>query len=85
MGFHFPEDERFPVWKITFLQCLVAGTFFLLLFGYWRLQIARHHEYLEQAERNRIRNLPVIAPRGRILDRDKSRGRKNSLASNPSS
>jgi penicillin-binding protein 2 len=62
MGFHFPEDERFPVWKITFLQCLVAGTFFLLLFGYWRLQIARHHEYLEQAERNRI-----LDREGRVL------------------
>jgi len=70
MGFRFPEDERFPAWKITFLQYLVAGSFFFLLFGYWRLQIAHHREYLEQAERNRIRNLPVIAPRGRILDRE---------------
>jgi penicillin-binding protein 2 len=70
MGFRFPEDERFPAWKITFLQYLVAGTFFLLLFGYWRLQIAHHHEYVVKAERNRIRNLPVIAPRGRILDRE---------------
>jgi penicillin-binding protein 2 len=41
-----------------------------LLVGYWRLQIGQHQQYLDQAERNRIRNLPVIAPRGRILDRD---------------
>ena len=38
--------------------------------GYWRLQIGQHREYLDLAERNRIRNLPIIAPRGRILDRD---------------
>ena len=38
--------------------------------GYWRLQIGQHREYLDLAERNRIRSLPVIAPRGRILDRD---------------
>ena len=69
MQFHFPQDDRFAGWKIPFLQYLVAGAFFVLLVGYWRIQIGQHHLYLDQAERNRIRNLPVIAPRGRILDR----------------
>ena len=41
-----------------------------LLGGYWRLQIHQHQKYAEEADRNRIRNLPVIAPRGRILDRE---------------
>ncbi len=40
-----------------------------MLAGYWRLQITEHRHYLEESERNRIRNLPIIAPRGRILDR----------------
>jgi len=70
MHFHFPQDDRFASWKIPFLQYVVAGSFLLLLLGYWRLQIAQHHLYSEQAERNRTRNLPVIAPRGRILDRE---------------
>jgi len=70
MHFHFPQDDRFAGWKIPFLQYLVAAAFLLLLVGYWRLQIGQHHLYLEQAERNRTRNLPVIAPRGRILDRE---------------
>jgi penicillin-binding protein 2 len=70
MEFRFPEDERFPAWKIAFLQCVIAATFLGLLFGYWRLQIGQHRQYLQQAERNRIRNLPIIAPRGRILDRE---------------
>lgn len=70
MVLRLPDDDRSPVWRISFLQYLIAGTFLFLLFGYWRLQIAHHREYLDQAERNRIRNLPVIAPRGRILDRD---------------
>src|SRR5438445_1910082 len=64
------EDERFPAWKITALQCLVAVTFLVLLTGYWRIEIGQHRLYLNQAERNRIRNLPIIAPRGRILDRN---------------
>jgi len=70
MPARFPEEERLAVWKIAFLQCTVAVTFLVLLIGYWRLQIGQHHAYLELAEKNRIRNLPVIAPRGRILDRE---------------
>jgi penicillin-binding protein 2 len=69
MQFHFPQDDRFAGWKIPFLQYLVGAAFCLLLVGYWRLQIGQHNQYLDQAERNRIRNLPIIAPRGRILDR----------------
>src|SRR5437773_247889 len=70
MEFRFSEDERFPAWKITVLQYFIVSTLLVLLIGYWRLQIGQHRVYLEQAERNRIRNLPVIAPRGRILDRE---------------
>src|SRR5208337_4456359 len=70
MEVRFPSDERPPAWKIAFLQYVIAATFLGLLAGYWRLQIGQHQQYLDLAERNRIRNLPVIAPRGRILDRD---------------
>jgi len=70
MQFHFPQDDRFAGWKIPFIEYLVAASFCFLLFGYWRLQIRQHNLYLDQAERNRIRNLPIIAPRGRILDRE---------------
>ena len=69
MEFRFPEDERFPAWKITFFQCAVAVTFLVLLVGYWRLQVGQHSQYVKRAEHNRVRTLPVIAPRGRILDR----------------
>jgi len=70
MQLRFPEDERFPAWKIAFLQYVIAATFLVLLLGYWRLQIGQHRQYLVKAERNRVRNLPIIAPRGRILDRE---------------
>jgi penicillin-binding protein 2 len=64
------EDERFPAWKIAFLQCLVTAVFAVMVFGYWRIQIGKHGYYRELADRNRIRTLPIIAPRGRILDRE---------------
>jgi len=70
MEFRFPEDSRSENFRITIFQVLVAVSIFGLLIGYWRLQIGQHRLYEEAAERNRIRNLPVIAPRGRILDRE---------------
>src|SRR5579863_4690567 len=70
MQVRFPEDRRLPAWKISFLQYFIAATLLVLLWGYWRVQIGRHGFYQDEAERNRIRNLPVIAPRGRILDRE---------------
>jgi penicillin-binding protein 2 len=70
MEVRFPSDERLPAWKIAFLQYFIAACFLLLSVGYWRLQIGHHQQYLDLAERNRTRNLPVIAPRGRILDRE---------------
>ncbi len=69
MQFRFPEENRFPPWKISFLQYFMVAVFAVLLFGYWRLQVAEHAQYVQAAERNRIRELPIIAPRGRILDR----------------
>src|ERR1019366_258419 len=69
MEVRFPSEERPPAWKIAFLQYVIAATFLVLLVGYWRLQVGHHQEYADLAERNRIRNLPIIAPRGRILDR----------------
>jgi len=70
MEVQYQKDEQFPSWKYAFLQYVAVLAFVLLLVGYWRLQIGQHRWYLEQAERNRTRNLPVIAPRGRILDRE---------------
>jgi penicillin-binding protein 2 len=70
MEVRYPEQERLPTWKIAFFQYAIALTLLGLLVGYWRVQVGQHRFYVEQAERNRVRNLPVIAPRGRILDRE---------------
>lgn len=70
MDVRFPQEPRFPAWKIPFLQWVVILTALGLLGGYWRLQIAQHQKYVEESRRNRIRDLPIIAPRGRILARN---------------
>jgi penicillin-binding protein 2 len=42
----------------------------VLLIGFWKLQVIDADKYSSLAERNRVRYIPVIAPRGRMLDRD---------------
>src|ERR1700680_4298284 len=42
----------------------------LLLLGFWKLQVVDSDKYGQMAERNKIRSIPIIAPRGRMLDRD---------------
>jgi penicillin-binding protein 2 len=64
------DEHRLAAWKITTFQWSVCFVFLALLGGYWRLQVHQHQRYLDESDRNRIRNLPVIAPRGRILDRE---------------
>jgi penicillin-binding protein 2 len=41
----------------------------LLLLGFWKLQIINSDRYAQLAERNRVRSIPIIAPRGAMLDR----------------
>src|SRR5258707_2304808 len=42
----------------------------VLLLGFWKLQVIDSDRYGVMAERNRVRSIPIIAPRGRMLDRD---------------
>src|SRR6202795_1442049 len=49
---------------------VIVGMIGVLLLGFWKLQIIDSEKYSSMAERNRVRSIPVIAPRGRMLDRD---------------
>jgi penicillin-binding protein 2 len=64
------RDSKLPQGRLTFCTYAVVGIVCLLLFGFWKLQVLDVDYYGQLAERNRIRSIPVIAPRGRMLDRD---------------
>ena len=64
------RDTKFAQYKIAFVQYLTVAIFFVLASGFWRLQISQPDYYRELADQNRIKSLPVLAPRGRITDRD---------------
>jgi penicillin-binding protein 2 len=52
------------------VQYIIVGIFLLLTYGLWRLQVMNSDVYSSLAEKNRIRNVPILAPRGKLLDRE---------------
>ena len=42
----------------------------MLLVGFWKLQVVQTGHFADLAERNRVRTIPIIAPRGTMLDRE---------------
>lgn len=65
------DESKYAQGKIAVLQYLAMAIFLFLIIGYWNLQIRNEEMYSLKAERNRIKSLPIPAPRGKILDRDK--------------
>ena len=64
------DDAKFASGKIAFFQYLMVAIFLFLLTGFWDLQIRNPAMYQERAMQNSIKAIPVLAPRGKILDRD---------------
>ena len=56
--------------RIMVVLGAILVAFAILAFGFWRHQIAQSPYYRQLAERNRIRDLPLEAPRGNIYDRE---------------
>ncbi|HKV81619.1 MAG TPA: penicillin-binding protein 2 [Candidatus Sulfotelmatobacter sp.] len=66
----FGRDEKVPALRLTASQYIILGIFLILAYGLWRLQVMQSDYYSLAAERNHTRNVPVLAPRGKILDRE---------------
>ncbi|MCU1259667.1 MAG: peptidoglycan glycosyltransferase [Bryobacterales bacterium] len=64
------DDPKFASAKMAVFQYVTVGIFFVLIWSFWQLQVQQQEVYSEQAERNSIKSLPILAPRGKILDRD---------------
>jgi penicillin-binding protein 2 len=66
----FGHEEKVSPLRLTIVQYVVLFIFLLLAYGLWRLQVMHSDEYALLAEKNRVRNVPILAPRGKILDRE---------------
>jgi penicillin-binding protein 2 len=65
----FGREEKVSAIRLTAVQYIIVAIFLVLAYGLWSLQVMQSGKYSQLAEQNRIRNVPILAPRGKILDR----------------
>ncbi len=64
------RGEKVPTLKLAVVQYAVLALMLALAAGLWRLQILGAQNFKMLAEQNRIRKVPVLAPRGKLFDRE---------------
>ncbi len=64
------KAEKLPTGKLHSVQYLIALILAVLLVGLWRLQVVNSESFRSLAEANRIRKVPILAPRGKLFDRE---------------
>src|SRR5277367_6096635 len=64
------KAEKVSAGKLHATQYLVALILIILITGLWRLQVLGADNFRALAEANRIRKVPILAPRGRLFDRE---------------
>jgi len=66
----FNRGEKLSAFKSTAVQYGILVLMLGLGAGLWRLQVLGANNFKELAEQNRIRKEPIMAPRGRLFDRE---------------
>jgi penicillin-binding protein 2 len=66
----FDREEKVSAGKLHATQYVVVLLLAVLAAGMWRLQILGVTSYRLLAEANRVRKEPVMAPRGKLFDRE---------------
>ncbi len=69
------REPRIPVSPQMALRVAIIGGVAMVMFGVvffrlWYLQILSGEQYVQQANANRVRDLPIPAPRGEVVDRN---------------
>lgn len=64
------RGEKISPVKLAAAQYVIAAVLLVLFAGLWRLQVLGADSYRMLAEANRVRKVPILAPRGRLFDRE---------------
>src|SRR5580698_4097578 len=70
MVFSGNRGEKISPLKLTAVQYGILLMMLGLVAGLWRLQVLDVDSYRVMAEQNRIRKEPILAPRGKLFDRE---------------
>jgi penicillin-binding protein 2 len=63
----FGREEKVSTIRLTAAQYVLLVMFLVLGYGLWRLQVSGSDYYTSLAEKNRVRKVPILAPRGKIV------------------
>ena len=66
----YTRGEKLSSFKSTAVQYGILVMMLALVAGLWRLQVLGASNYRDLAEQNRIRKVPIMAPRGKLFDRE---------------
>ena len=64
-----PDDRTNLNARLTVMQVGLGVMFFVLVVSFWAIQVLQHDKFLEEAENNHTREIPLRAPRGAMFDR----------------
>ncbi len=64
------REEKLSAFKLAVVQWSILLMMLALAAGLWRLQVLNVENFRQLAEENRIREVPILAPRGKIFDRN---------------
>ena len=64
------NDQKIPQGRLVLFSYISSALVLLLLVGFWKLQVVQSEHYADLADKNGIRPIAIIAPRGAMLDRD---------------
>ena len=64
------NDQRIPQGRLALISYLSVVFVIMLMVGFWKLQVVQSGKFVDLAERNQIRSISIIAPRGPMLDRE---------------
>jgi penicillin-binding protein 2 len=64
------RGEKLSAVKATAVQYVILLLMLALCAGLWRLQVLGAENFRQLAEQNRIRKEPILAPRGKLFDRE---------------
>src|SRR3954471_7217242 len=64
------RGEKLSTLKLAVVQYAILALILALSDGLWRLQILGAQNFRAMDEKNRIRKVPILAPRGKLFDRE---------------
>jgi penicillin-binding protein 2 len=64
------NDQKIPQGRLALVSYVSVIVVVLLMIGFWKLQVVQSGHFADLADRNRTRSIPIIAPRGPMLDRE---------------